>query len=147
MNLKYKWVARFKIKTIKQPDDDKYSKHNPDAEWNPSSFRDFQDYFDAHPEDLETFSIVGQNCEYTVDFRGDKPTITATETSRWGSIKNTLLHHEKRSLRNVRVIYYRSMQITVKNGLVGSPEVLGYVIGYQGLDENGNNRKKTITVI
>ena len=45
---KYLWRAVFQKKTITQHPEDKYSRHNPDAEWNPSSFRDFQNYFDNH---------------------------------------------------------------------------------------------------
>ena len=48
--MKYKWIANFKKKAIIQPDDDRYSKYDPEAEWNPSSFRDFQDYFDEHKD-------------------------------------------------------------------------------------------------
>ena len=47
MNLDWKWEARFLDgKVITQPDDDKYSKHDDSKEWNPSSYRDFLDYFD-----------------------------------------------------------------------------------------------------
>ena len=45
--MKYKWVARFKKKTISQPSDDRYSKYDPKSEYNPSSFRDFLDYFEG----------------------------------------------------------------------------------------------------
>jgi hypothetical protein len=127
---------------------DLYSKHNPEAEWNPSSFRDFQDYFDNHPDELISFQLVGKDKVYTVDVtRGWCPIIYCDEESRWGNNIHTLLHREKRPLRDVRIIYYRNMENTIVDGVFGEPRVVGYVLGYQGIDKNGNSRKKMITVI
>lgn len=145
---KYLWRAVFLKKTITQHPEDKYSRHNPDAEWNPSSFRDFQNYFDGHSGELISFELVGKDATYTVDLtRPWCPMIYVDERGRWGSEKHTLIHREKRPLRDVRIIYYRNMETTITNGVFGEPRVLSYVIGYQGLDENGNSRKKMITVI
>lgn len=149
MNLKYRWVALFKKKMIKQPLDDRYSKHDPKAEWNPSSFRDFQDYFDEHQDELELFHLISEDADYAVDLTDQyKPKILETRRgSRWGTDKTVILHREKRPLSDVRIIYYRKMELKVENGQAGSPEVVGYVLGYQGTDKNGNNRQKTITVL
>jgi hypothetical protein len=149
MNLKYRWVALFKKKTIKQPLDDRYSKHDPTAEWNPSSFRDFQDYFDEHQNDLELFHLISEDADYAVDLTDQyKPKILETRRgSHWGSDKTVILHREKRPLSDVRIIYYRKMELKVINGQASSPEVVGYDLGYQGIDKNGNNRQKTITVL
>lgn len=145
---KYLWRAVFDKKVITQHPEDKYSKHNPDAEWNPSSFRDFQNYFDNHSEELIRFELVSKDATYTVDLsRPWCPMIYVDERGRWGSEKHTLIHREKRPLRDVRIIYYRNMETTIINGVFGEPRVLSYVIGYQGIDENGNSRKKMITVI
>ena len=145
---KYLWRAVFLKKTITQHPEDKYSRYNPDAEWNPSSFRDFQNYFDGHSGELISFELVGKDATYTVDLtRPWCPMIYVDERGRWGSEKHTLIHREKRPLRDVRIIYYRNMGTTITNGVFGEPRVLGYVIGYQGIDENGNSRKKMITVI
>lgn len=145
---KYLWRAVFQKKTITQHPEDKYSRHNPDAEWNPSSFRDFQNYFDNHSKELISFELVGKDATYTVDLtRPWCPMIYADERGRWGSEKHTLIHREKRPLRDVRIIYYRNMEATIVDGVFGEPRVLSYVIGYQGIDENGNSRKKMITVI
>ena len=43
---KFLWKATFKGKVICQHPDDKYSKFDPEASYNPSSFRDFLDYFE-----------------------------------------------------------------------------------------------------
>ena len=145
---KYLWRAVFQKKTITQHPEDKYSRYNPDAEWNPSSFRDFQNYFDGHSGELISFELVGKDATYTVDLtRPWCPMIYVDERGRWGSEKHTLIHREKRPLRDVRIIYYRNMEAKVVDGVFGEPRVLRYVIGYQGLDENGNSRKKMITVI
>ena len=149
MNLKYRWIAIFKKKMIKQPADDRYSKYDPAAEWNPSSFRDFQDYFDEHQNELELFHLISEDRDYVVDLTDPyKPKILETRKgSHWGSDKTVILHREKRDISDVRIIYYRKMELKVENGQAGSPEVVGYVLGYQGIDKNGNNRKKTITVL
>lgn len=150
MNLKYRWLAVFEHKVIGQPEDDRYSKHNPDADWNPSSFRDFQDYFDEHPSELQHFELWGQDDMYYVDFWTDpkKPMIKHLKKgSSWGSDEETILEREKSPLKDLRVIYYRNMQMTIKNGQTSSPEVLGYVLGYQGIDKSGKNRQKIITVL
>lgn len=149
MNLKYRWVALFKKKMIKQPLDDKYSKHDPTAEWNPSSFRDFQDYFDEHQNELELFHLISEDADYAVDLTDPgKPKILETKRgSHWGADKTAILHREKRPLSDIRIIYYRKMELKVINGQASSPEVSGYVLGYQGTDKNGNNRQKVITVL
>lgn len=145
---KYLWRASFKDKVITQHPEDLYSKHNPEAEWNPSSFRDFQEYFDKNPDGLICFELVSKNATYTVDLtRPWCPIIYSDETGRWGAEKHTLIHREKRPLRDVRVIYYRNMEVDAINGKFGEPRVISYVLGYQGLDDNGNSRKKMITVI
>ena len=145
---KYLWRANFLKKTINQHPEDKYSRHDPDAEWNPSSFRDFQNYFNNHSGELISFELVGEDKVYTVDLtRAWCPIIYVDEKGRWGSEKHTLLHREKRPLKDVRIIYYRNMEADVIDGKFGKPRIVGYSLGYQGLDEKGNSRKKVITVI
>ena len=145
---KYLWRANFIKKTITQHPEDKYSGYDPDAEWNPSSFRDFQNYFDGHSGELVSFELVSKGKKYTVDLtRPWCPMIYSDEEGRWGSETHTLLHREKRPLRGVRIIYYRNMETAIENGVVGEPRVVSYALGYQGLDGKGNCRKKVITVI
>ena len=145
---KYLWRATFKKKVITQHPEDKCSNYKPDAEWNPSSFRDFQNYFDKHPGELIAFELVSRDATYTIDLtRPWCPMIYSDERGRWGAEKHTIIYREKRPLRDVRIIYYRNMENTITNGVFGEPRVLGYVIGYQGIDNNGNNRQKTICVV
>ena len=144
----YLWRATFKDKVINQHPEDKYSRHNPEAEWNPSSFRDFQNYFDKHSNELVSFELVGDGKVYTVDLtRPWCPTIYSDERGKWGYEKHILLHREKRPLKDVRIIYYRNVESEIRDGIIGEPRITGYVIGYQGLDDKGNNRQKVITVI
>lgn len=147
-DFKYLWKATFEKKIIPQHPQDLYSKHDPKAEHNPSSFRDFLDYFNSHAEELVKFELISRENTFEVSLSDpERPKILCERRGRWGSITNTLLHKEKRPLRNVRIIYYRNMEATITNGKIGKPRVVGYVLGYQGLDENGNNRQKVITVI
>ena len=145
---KYLWNAVFKKKVIKQHPLDLYSKHNPDSEYNPSSFRDFQEYFDEHRDELEEFNLYSPDLGYKVVFTDrKKPKIIKMEYNRWGNLKYIELHREKRELTDVRPIYYRKMEATIVNGAFGEPRVAGYCIGYQGIDNNGNNRQKIINVV
>lgn len=145
---KFMWVAKFKGKTIRQDPEDRYSKHDPKAEWNPTSFRDYVDYAEEHLGELERFELKNKNTRVWVDFCKDgKPVIYEEITNRWGNTRVSILHKEKRPLTNLRVIYYRKMECEVKNGELGEPYVRGFVIGYQGIDENGMNRKKEVVVI
>ena len=148
LKFKYLWKATFKGKTIAQHTPDLYSKHNPKAEWNPSSFRDFVEYFEEHPTELLKFELISPEETFEINLSDqEKPKILCERRGRWGSITNTLLHKEKRPLRNVRIIYYRDMEATVVGAKFVEPRVLGYVIGYQGIDANGNNRQKKISVV
>lgn len=148
VKFKYLWKATFKNRVITQHPEDRYSKYDPKAEHNPSSFRDFQEYFDKHPDELIGFELVSRDAIYTVDLtRPWCPMIYLDERGRWGAEKHTVIHREKRPLRDVRIIYYRNMENTITNGVFGEPRVIGYVIGYQGIDNNGNNRQKTICVV
>lgn len=149
IKFKFLWRATFKNKVITQHPEDKYSKHNPEAEYNPSSFRDFLDYFEGHKSELVKFELISDTTTVGIDLENaNKPEIVMDVRNRWGTYtKKTLLHREKRVLSDVRVIYYRKMEAKVVDGAIGEPRVAEYVLGYQGLDENGNNRQKTISVV
>lgn len=145
---KYLWRANFIRRTINQHPEDKYSRHDPEADWNPSSFRDFQNYFNGHPGELVSFELISKGKKYTVDLsRPWCPIIYCDEEKKWGGETHTLLHREKRPLDNVRIIYFRNMEATIVDGKLGEPKVMSYTLGYQGIDKNGNNRQKTITVV
>lgn len=147
--LKYDWNWRARFSdgvTICQDPLDLYSKYDPEAEYNPSSFRDFQDYYDEHKSELETFELWGLGMFYVVRFVDDgKPEIRKITTSpKWS---DEVISKEEEELTDIRPIYYRNMETTIVDGVFGEPKVRAFCIGYQGLDKNGNSRKKIITVI
>lgn len=149
IKFKYLWRASFRKKNIYQHPQDLYSKYNPEAEYNPSSFRDFQDYFDEHKDELDSFSLWSDKDCYLVDFtKTGYPEIRMLKRGKdWASDKIIVLHREEEELTDIRPIYYRNMEATIVDGVFGEPKVKAFCIGYQGLDKNGNSRKKIITVI
>ena len=149
VKFKYLWRANFRKKVITQHPQDLYSKHDPKAEYNPSSFRDFQNYFDEHKSELDMFGLWSDKGCYLVDFTKDGyPIIKMIEKGKhWSGDKEIILHREKRELKDIRVIYFRNMEVQATNGVFSEPRVLSYTLGYQGIDKNGNNRQKTIVVV
>lgn len=147
-NFKYLWGARFANNhTITQHPQDLYSKHDPKLAHNPSSFRDFLDYVEKHPDvPVVEFRLFNKEKSYTVSFENPKrPVIYYDETNKYGVPTK---HYEwfkcKRDLENVRPIYFRQMEM---NMLTGERQCLGFVIGFQGNETNGRNYQKTINVL
>lgn len=142
----YLWRANFKGNIIEQPADDRYSKYDPNAEWNPSSFRDFLDYFDGHEKDLISFELCGPKCRYVVYANPDnkKPYIYRDTYLKRDS---EVLYESPEELKDVRIIYFRSMESTAINGEFGEPIVKAYNLGFQGIDKDGNNCQKTIVIV
>ena len=147
-NFKYLWGARFANgHTITQHPNDLYSKHNPKATYNPSSFRDFLDYVEKHPDvPVKEFRLFNKDKSYTVSFENPKrPVIYYDENNKYGIPTK---HYEwfkcKRDLTNIRPIYYRRMEIDV---MTGEKRVLHYAIGFQGNEPNGNNYQKVMNVL
>lgn len=145
-NFAYLWRAEFSDgHIVTQDPDDRYSRHNSKAEWNPSSFRDFIDYAEEHPDArLEKFCLFGAEKTYTVIFK-DRPVIMYDETNRYGvQTKHYEWYKCKRELTNLRPIYYRHMSLDM---LTGKKELMYYVIGFQGNEANGSNFKKELKVV
>lgn len=147
-HFKYLWSAKFANgHVVRQRPDDRYSKHNPKAEHNPSSFRDFLDYVESHPDvPLVEFTLSNKEKAYTVSFENpERPVIYYDENNKYGIPTK---HYEwfkcKRDLTNTRPIYYRRMELDI---MTGEKRCLGFVIGFQGNEANGRNYQKTITVL
>lgn len=145
---KYLWSAKFANgHIVRQHPNDLYSKHNPKASHNPSSFRDFLDYAESHPDvPVVEFRLSNRDKAYTVGFRQPgRPVIYYDENNRYGIPTK---HYEyfkcKRDLTNIRPIYYRRMEMDV---MTGEKRCLGFVIGFQGNEPNGGNYKKEINVL
>ena len=145
---KYLWSAKFANgHIVRQHPNDLYSKHNPKASHNPSSFRDFLDYVESHPDvPVVEFKLSNKDKTYTVGFeQPGRPVIYYDENNKYGIPTK---HYEwfkcKRDLTNIRPIYYRQMELDI---LTGEKRCLGFVIGFQGNEPNGNNYQKTINVL
>lgn len=132
--LEYLWSAEFEDgHVIDQPSDDRYSKHDDSSEWNPSSFRDIQEY-DKSP--LVEFSLVSANGE-SVMFVNLK--------SGDFYINGSYFRLEKTSeeINNRDLIYFRTNQ---KNLMTGEQRVVSYNFGYKGKDSTGHTVEKLITI-
>lgn len=147
-NFKFLWRAEFSDgKKIVQHPEDLYSKHNPQAEYNPSSFRDILDYQEAHRNaKLMKFCLFNDRETYTVSFESEKrPEIYYDASNKYGiQTKHYRLFSCKRDLSNVRPIYYRRMSINLQTQ---EKTLLFYTLGFQGTEENGRNFKEEIKVI
>ena len=142
MRFDWLWQARFMDGTvICQPEDDKYSKHDDNADWNPSSFRDFLDYFDNGKNKLSSFGIVnGRTGDVVVvRFDNDLPYMFKYHKGDKDVVHIHSARVECFKMYSAQPIYYREMKNTVVDGVFGKPEVQAYVIGYQGQDRNGHN--------
>lgn len=144
----YLWSAKFANgHVVRQRPDDTYSKHDPKRDHNPSSFRDFLDYVESHPDvPVLEFKLSNKDKAYTVSFENPKrPVMYYDENNKYGIPTK---HYEwfkcKRDLTNVRPIYYRNMEMDV---MTGKKRVVCFVIGFQGNETNGNNYQETMNVI
>lgn len=142
------WQAKFADgHSVRQDPQDRYSKFDPKATYNPSSFRDFLDYSEANPDTpLMEFRLENERKSYVVSFADPKrPVIFYEERNRYG---DTTKHYElvkcKRALKNARPIYYRRMEMEMNTGV---RKILKFVIGFQGNEQNDRNYKKTISVL
>ena len=82
----YLWSAKFANgHVVRQRPDDTYSKHDPKRDHNPSSFRDFLDYVESHPDvPVLEFKLSNKDKAYTVSFENPKrPVMYYDETWKW----------------------------------------------------------------
>ena len=133
--LKYLWEATFKDgHIIRQPLDDRYSKHDDSAEHNPSSFRDLLDYMQVSP--LEFFALVGHDRQiYAVS-------LSTGEFFVNGGI--FMLDQPLEELLERKIIYYRTKRMNMETG---EQYVYAYNFGYEGKHpESGKIVKRIITI-
>lgn len=153
MKLDWLWCAEFcNGKTICQPEDDKYSKHDPNANWNPSAFRDFLDYFGDNKDKLVSFSLKNSNTgeEVSVCFDDNRPFISILPPDEGKEPSTVSFFGDNRvveGLHNGQPIYYREMENVAVNGVFGKPRVVAYVVGYQGQDKDGKNYRKMVRIL
>ena len=96
--MQYLWSAYFKDGSVlNQPDDDRYSKHDDTKEWNPSAFRDIQEY--QFPVEAFTLCNVDTDEFIGVDLvNGNFFTESMT------------FSQEKEPLENRKLIYFRDVE-------------------------------------
>ena len=132
--LKFLWTAVFKDGTIiNQPEDDKYSKHDDKAEWNPSAFRDVQD---KGLENVAVFGLANETEVYAVNL----------ELGQF-SVGDQLFSLEDEILQKRKLVFLREvLQHQVLGQDAGAPYVNRYILGYEGKDSHNRNVKKFIYI-
>lgn len=137
--LKYLWTAVFKDGSqLDQPEDDRYSKHDDNAEWNPSAFRDIQE----HPSEVQIFALRGADSAFYVNLEtGEFATLNGLEA-------NPIVYSlEQEPLKKRKLIYVREMQQhQVLGEDAGAPYVNRYIIGYEGKNSKNRVEKKVIYI-
>lgn len=135
--LKYLWSGIFANGTvIDQPKNDLYSKHDPDAEWNPSAFRDLQDYQD-NVCTLKIFQLDSYDHHVSVNLL----------TGEWFMDDKRFFMDENDINSERKLIYYRTMQRYNNDGVWDDePVVVSFTIGYEYKDSKNKTHKRTITI-
>lgn len=130
------WTAYFDDgHAILQPVSDQYSKHDPDAEWNPSAFRDVLEYKGTLERFVLSDRILSGGHKYTVSLKEGCFYVNGTRFSL-----------EETPLENRKLIYYREMIRDNINGEWQEAKINRYVIGYEGKDPEGKVKKKVIYI-
>lgn len=130
--LKYLWSGIFANGVvIDQSADDKYSKHDDEAEWNPSAFRDLLDY-----QSVCTLKLF-QLGDYSVNLT----------TGEW-VVDNKHFFMDENDINSERkLIYFRTMQRLNNDGVWDEePTVVSYTFGYEYKNSKGINQTRTITI-
>lgn len=133
--LKYLFEATFKDgHMIRQPIDDKYSKHEEGAEHNLSSFTDVLDYAKKSPVDI--FALVGHDRQiYAVSLETGEFFIN-------GSV--IMLDQPLEELQDRKLIYFRTRRANLQSGDV---QTYAYNFGYEGKHpESGKILKRIVTI-
>ena len=124
---RYKWHAIFADgEWITQPDDDRYSKHDPTKEHNPSAFRDVEDKREKTP--LVAFVLQ--------DVTDDSQAVLLDLEARIFYINNIpfKLAGDEQFIYDINckpaeLIYYRTMEQKMSSG--SKPIVKSHTIGYR----------------
>lgn len=134
--LKYLWSGIFANgKVIDQPADDRYSKHVEGAEWNPSAFRDLQDYQGIC--NLHIFQLNGEDQRHSVDLRSGQFTVNRQHFF----MDDNDINSER------KLIFYRVVQHHNNDGVwEEDPIVVGYKFGYEYKNSKGRNVEKVIII-
>lgn len=144
--LKYLWTAYFEDGLeIQQPANDRYSKHDDEAEWNPSAFRDVLEAQEKGNK-LTSFELtrvygyaqIGE--VFWVNLEDGRFAV-----SNDGGL-DSYFKMEDEPLTDRKLIYHRIMRQEFTDGEPGEPFVHQYAIGYEGKDSDGKVHKHIIYV-
>ena len=125
--MKYLWVATFKDgHKIRQPNDDRYSKHDDSSDWNPSAFRDIQEYDSS----LTYFELAG----YALDL----------ETGLFYPPAGDAFSLESEPLKDRKLIYFREIEQSWVDGVDQGAETKRFAMGYAGIDKRNKVKTKVI---
>lgn len=139
--LKYLWLAKFSDgHIITQPEDDRYSKHDDTADWNPSAFRDIQDYESSSGLHVQQFCLVAKD-DPAVVLNIDEGTLEVSNGSPFAT--KFSLEKPGDALVNRQLIYYRTRTLDL---ISGKQYIQSYTMGYKGTDHKGHVVERTITL-
>lgn len=129
------WKAYFPNgASIFQNKDDRYSKHDDNAEHNPSAFRDILDY----PLDPYWFTLEDETKTVAgVDLSEGK--FIVGPDYNWFSL-------ESEPLTDRKLIYFRDINWEQIDGVTQDPYVVRYAIGYEGKNPEGKIEKKVLYI-
>jgi hypothetical protein len=131
--LKYLWNAYFHDGyIIMQPPDDRYSKHDDNAEWNPSSFRDILEY----GGELTLFTLC--------DARRN---VVAAVNLKDGTIQHLGKQvHSTASTEPKKLVYYREVDVDYVDGVFSDSNIAAYCVGYEYKNKDGKNIQRIIRI-
>jgi hypothetical protein len=133
--LKYLFEATFKDgHMIRQPLDDRYSKHEEGAEHNFSAFTDVLDYMKQSP--LAIFALIGHDRQvYAVSLETGEFFVNGT---------TFMLDQPLEELLDRKIIYFRTMRANLESG---EQMIYAYNFGYEGKHpESGKIMKRIVTI-
>lgn len=132
----YLWTAIFADGTkIHQPSDDRYSKHDDTAEYNPSAFRDILDK--QQESELIGFELKSVDGLHVCFLNMQSHSFVIDSNRIW-------LERPGEELTDIKLIYFRTME---SSNINPEPRVLAYNFGYAGKDVNsGKIVEKVITI-
>lgn len=140
--LKYRWTAYFDDGTVlKQPEDDRYSKHVDGAEHNPSAFRDILDH--EKIAKLIYFDLNDGTFAYGVDLPSGRFGINGT----WFGLEPEDAPETKRKLIYYRVVDRdKVINFDTDEEQDKEPVIQAYCFGYEYKDAHGKNVQKVIQI-
>lgn len=137
--LKYLWRAYFADRTIKQPADDRYSKHDDKAEHNPSAFRDVVEHQEKF--EMSHFSLYSSEGEFRIGIELRSGIFyTGNGNPKWNFTLET------QPLTDRKLIYFREVKQDFVDGVAGEPYVSRYAIGYEGKLPDGTTQEKVVFI-